>query len=71
MQKKKEIREYYATHKNYRDMVRVFDHQDSIVRIIYKEAPPKKRPAKGNLVVSNKVTVSRETKKEQESLNLI
>ena len=40
--KKMEIPEYYATHKNYRDMVRVFGHQDSIVRIIYKEAPPKK-----------------------------
>ena len=40
--KKLEIREYYATHKKYRETARVFGLQDSTVRKICKAAPPKK-----------------------------
>ena len=40
--KKLEIREYYATHKNYRETARVFGLQDLIVRKMCKGAPPKK-----------------------------
>ena len=40
--KKLEVREYYATNKNYRGTARVFGLQDSTVREICKAAPPKK-----------------------------
>ena len=40
--KKLEIREYYATHKSYRETVRVFGLQNSAVMKICKEAPSKK-----------------------------
>ena len=49
--KKLEVREYYATNKNYRGTARVFGLQDSTVREICKAAPPK-RPTKGDLLVS-------------------
>ena len=65
--KKLEIREYYATHKNYRETARVFGLQDSIVRRICKAAPPKK----GDSVVSKEVSISRKRKKDQKSLHLI
>ena len=40
--KKLEVREYYATNKNYRGTVRFFGLQDSNVREICKAAPQKK-----------------------------
>ena len=40
--KKLEIREYYATHKSYRETTRVFGLQNSAVRKICKDAPSKK-----------------------------
>ena len=39
---KLEIRECYATRKNYRETARVFGLQDSTVRKLCKTAPPKK-----------------------------
>ena len=46
-----------------------FGLQDSIVRKNVRQHHPK-RPTKGDSVVSKKVSISRETKKKQESLYL-
>ena len=70
--KKLEICEYYATHKNYRKTAR----RDFLVFKIqllgeYTTQLHPKRSTRSNSLVLKKISISRETKKEQESLYLI
>ena len=60
-----EIREYYATHKNYKETTRVFGLHDSTVREICKAATKTNKGRFGAL------KRSKETKKEQENVYLI